>query len=111
MLMRAKEFNRSVEYMDNRLSLYCAQYGKCAVTGRYLEYDEIHCHHKIPRYQGGSDRYNNLIIVHTDIHRLIHAKTQSNIDECLQLWPFDSKTMEKLNKLRIAVGREPIAMT
>jgi group II intron reverse transcriptase/maturase len=38
--------NRSIEYNDNRLSLYVAQKGKCFVTGKLLEIDEIHCHHK-----------------------------------------------------------------
>jgi len=46
MLARAYLPNRSVEYMDNRVSLYAAQYGKCAVTGKVLWIDEIHCHHK-----------------------------------------------------------------
>ena len=41
--------SRSIEYADNRISLYAAQYGKCAVTGRELEFDEIHCHHKLIR--------------------------------------------------------------
>lgn len=35
-LMRIKEPRRSVEYMDNRISLYAAQYGCCAVTGKEL---------------------------------------------------------------------------
>lgn len=47
-LMRIKEPRRSVEYMDNRISLYAAQYGRCAVTGKELGLDEIHCHHKQP---------------------------------------------------------------
>ena len=59
--------------MDNRLSLWAAQYGKCAVTGRVLWVDEIHCHHKVPTENGGTDRYNNLIILHRDVHTLIHA--------------------------------------
>lgn len=46
LLMRTKEVGRSVEYMDNRISLYVAQYGKCAITGQILALHEIHCHHK-----------------------------------------------------------------
>jgi group II intron reverse transcriptase/maturase len=38
--------NRSIEYNDNRLSLYVAQKGKCFITGKLLAIDEIHCHHK-----------------------------------------------------------------
>lgn len=40
--------NKSVEYLDNRVSLYAAQYGKCAITGKPLWIDELHCHHKLP---------------------------------------------------------------
>ena len=47
-LMRNPRLGQSVEYADNRISLYAAQYGKCAVTGRTLALHEIHCHHKRP---------------------------------------------------------------
>lgn len=66
-LMRIKEPRRSVEYMDNRISLYAAQYGRCAVTGKELWLDEIHCHHKQPLCRGGTDKYMNLVIVHRDM--------------------------------------------
>ena len=59
LLMRTKEVSRSVEYMDNRISLYVAQYGKCAITGQILELHEIHCHHKKPVSQGGNDRHES----------------------------------------------------
>lgn len=109
MLMRSKEVNRSIEYMDNRLSLYCAQYGKCAVTGRILERDEIHCHHKVPKGQGGRDQYANLVIVHVDVHHLIHATRQETIDKYLRPLNLDSKTMKKLNTLRKETGNAPIS--
>ena len=53
----------SVEYNDNRISLYVAQKGKCAVTKAKLQITEIDCHHKIPREYGRNDEYSNLIIV------------------------------------------------
>jgi group II intron reverse transcriptase/maturase len=68
--------NRSIEYNDNRLSLYIAQKGKCFVTGKLLEIDEIHCHHKKQRAKGGGDEYKNLVIIHKDVHRLIHLKDE-----------------------------------
>lgn len=71
LLMRTKEVGRSVKYMDNRISLYVAQYGKCAITEKILELHEIHCHHKKPVSQGGNDRYENLIIytrIYTDCY-------------------------------------------
>ena len=108
-LMQAKEFNRTIEYMDNRLSLYCAQHGKCAITGCVLELDEIHCHHRTPKSKGGTDKYANLIIVHSNIHRLIHATKCATIDEYLRNITLDSKSMKKLNKLRKLVDHEHIS--
>jgi group II intron reverse transcriptase/maturase len=63
--------NRSIEYNDNRLSLYISQKGKCFVTGKLLEIDESHCHHKKQKAKGGGDEYKNLVIIHKDVHRLI----------------------------------------
>jgi len=40
--------NRSIEYNDNRISLFSAQSGKCGVLGERLEINDFHCHHIIP---------------------------------------------------------------
>ena len=65
LLMRRQPLRgRSIEYADNRISLYFAQKGKCAVTGEsFVSTSEIHGHHKIPKSHGGSDEYENLILV------------------------------------------------
>lgn len=60
-LMRNPVWNATIEYNDNRLSLYSAQMGKCAVTGAKLMIGDIFCHHKVPRCNGGTDAYQNLI--------------------------------------------------
>lgn len=100
-LMLEEMKNYSVEYMDNRISLYAAQYGRCGVTGNHLEKDEIHCHHKTPKSLGGDDRYENLIIVHCDVHALIHAKTQETIEKYLCIVNPNKEALKKINKLRI----------
>ena len=87
-------------YNDNRISLYCAQYGKCAVTGRKLEIKEIHCHHKLPKYLGGTDEYKNLVIISEDVHRLIHATSPETIRKYLEKLKLDPKQLKKLEKLR-----------
>ena len=107
-LMRIKEPRRSVEYMDNRISLYAAQYGRCAVTGKELWLDEIHCHHKQPLSNGGTDKYMNLVIVHRDIHRLIHATDPNTIAVYLNLFQLDKKALAKLNALRVLAGQPEI---
>lgn len=99
-LMRMKDINNSIEYMDNHLSLYSAQNGKCAVTGRVLELGEIHCHHKIPLKYGGTDRYGNLIIIHESVHRLIHATDKDIIKKYLDLLSLTDSQIKKINLLR-----------
>ena len=108
MLARAYLPNRSVEYMDNRVSLYAAQYGKCAVTGKVLWIDEIHCHHKKPLNQGGTDEYKNLIIVHIDVHKLIHATKPETIQAHLNEIKPDKSQLDKINKLRVLAGNTAI---
>jgi group II intron reverse transcriptase/maturase len=90
--------NRSIEYNDNRLSLYVAQKGKCFVTGKLLEIDEIHCHHK--KQKGGGDEYKNLVILHKDVHRLIHLKDENKIYELNNVLKLDDNQAKKLLKLK-----------
>lgn len=99
-LMRNPIPYRTAAYNDNRISLYCAQYGKCAVTGRKLEIKEIHCHHKLPKYLGGTDEYKNLVIISEDVHRLIHATSPETIRKYFEKLKFDPKQLKKLEKLR-----------
>lgn len=99
-LMRNPIPYRTAAYNDNRISLYCAQYGKCAVTGRKLEIKEIHCHHKLPKYLGGTDEYKNLAIVSEDVHRLIHATNPETIRKYLDKLKLDAKQLKKLEKFR-----------
>nr|WP_219914664.1 group II intron reverse transcriptase/maturase [Thalassobacillus sp. CUG 92003] len=73
-LMKSSLPNRSVEYLDNRISRYSMKIGKCEITGEYLHAQDVHCHHYVPKNLGGSDQFQNLRILHKDIHRLIHVK-------------------------------------
>ena len=101
-LMRQPLYGRSIEYADNRISLYSAQKGKCAVTGeKFTSMDEIHCHHKQPKSKGGTDDYQNLVLVTETVHKLIHATNAEIIQKYLQTCKPD---MTKLNVLRKEVG-------
>lgn len=108
MLMREKFANGSIEFMDNRLSLWAAQYGKCAITGKVLQIDEIHCHHKIPLKNGGTDGYQNLLIVHKDVHILIHATQPETIQAFLSRISLTQTMLKKINKYRIMAGNTAI---
>ena len=98
----------SVEFIDNRISLFAQQYGKCAVTGIQLRAEQIHCHHKVPKRYGGTDCYANLVIVSNIIHILIHATNERIIQEYISI--ITGKDMlEKLNTLRILAKNKPIS--
>lgn len=98
----------SIEYTDNRISVYTAQRGKCAILGKMLEMENIHCHHKLPKYMGGKDNYQNLIIVHKDVHILIHAIKQETITLYLAKLNLNKEQINKLNSLRKLAGNEAI---
>ena len=101
-LLRQPLYGRSIEYADNRISLYYAQKGQCAVTGEKFTFtDQIHCHHKIPKSQGGTDEYQNLILVTATVHKLIHATSIENIQKYLQAC---NPNFKKLNVLRQTIG-------
>lgn len=107
-LMQTPITNRSIQFADNRISLYAWQYGRCAVTGIKLNYNDIHCHHKIRINKGGTDEYKNLIIVHKDIHRLIHATIPSTILKYISEYK-NQINLNKLNELRNLVGNIKIS--
>lgn len=100
--------SRSIEYMDNRVSKYAAQYGKCAVTGKLLWIDEIHCHHIKPRKFGGTDEYKNLVILSSDVHRLIHATDNEIINAYLNKIQPNKTMLNKINKFRKAAENAEI---
>ncbi len=100
-LMQQKVYG-SIEYADNRLSLYSAQQGKCAITGKIFEStDEIHCHHKVPKEFGGDDSYQNLMLINKTVHKLVHARREETIQKYLSELNLNKTQKEKLNKLRV----------
>ena len=104
-LMRQPSFGYNAEYMDNRISLFSAQWGKCAVTGQdFRTMEEIHCHHKTPKEAGGGDEYGNLVLVLEPVHRLVHAKEATVIARYSKLLNLDPKQLGILNKLRCLAG-------
>lgn len=109
-LMRNPVRGRSIEYADNRISLYAAQYGNCAVTGVHMEPHDIHCHHQVPVSKGGTDEYANLILICQEVHILIHASLESTIQKYLKSLRLDQDQLAKLNKLRIKAEMPPIIL-
>ncbi|MDR2649943.1 MAG: HNH endonuclease [Clostridiales bacterium] len=83
--------------MDNRISRFCGQHGRCAVSGyEFKTPDEIRCHHIIPEELGGTDKYQNLVLIRDDIHTLLHASLPVTIKGYLQ-------NIKLQKKIRIAL--------
>lgn len=100
-LMQSSYLCKSVEYADNRISLFSAQLGKCSVTGKeFICTDEIHCHHIISKKAGGNDKYSNLTLVLNSVHILIHATDGEIIRKYLSILNLDKNGKRKLNLLR-----------
>lgn len=59
-------------FYSNRISKWYQQNGKCYVTGEPLV--NMECHHKIPKYMGGDDSYQNLVNIEKDVHVALHKK-------------------------------------
>lgn len=70
------------------------------MTGRILEIDRIHCHHKTAVVLGGDDSYGNLILIDVDVHILVHATQEETIEKYLLSLQLDEKQLKKVNKLR-----------
>lgn len=107
-LMENPVQGESIEFNDNRLALYCAQQGKCAVTGRPLSIGDIHCHHKTRKADGGDDRYSNLVLVCADVHTLLHATKENTIQSYVGKLSLDYWQKDKLNRLRSRLNLNPI---
>ena len=110
-LMKNTNPNQSIEFNDNRLSLFSAQMGKCSVTQRiFRSTGEIHCHHKHPKEKGGGDEYANLTLVLETVHKLIHAKNKETINKYLKIINLTLYELEKVNKLREMAGNDKIVV-
>ena len=60
----------------------------------------IHCHHKVPSSKGGTDAYENLILVSKAVHVIIHVTSEITIREYLNSLQLDDSKLAKLNKLQ-----------
>lgn len=96
--------NQSIEYNDNRISKYVGQNGVCGITGKYLQKGKMDCHHIKPKSQNGSDEYDNLIFVTTDVHKLIHATLEETVEKYLKILNLNKTQLTKINKFRKLVG-------
>ncbi|MFD1738135.1 HNH endonuclease signature motif containing protein [Bacillus salitolerans] len=100
--------SRTIEYNDNRISKFIAQYGRCAISGVELGFNDWHCHHKIPYHLSRDDRYSNLIVLHETVHRIVHMKNKEKIKSLLCDLKLSKKQKDKINELRKGCKNEAI---
>lgn len=108
LLMKATLPNRTVEYLDNRISRFSMKMGKCELTGWDLTAYDVHCHHYVPKHLGGTDKFNNLRILHKDIHRLIHIKDNETVVAEIQKFDLSKIIINKLNQYRTECRLEKV---
>nr|WP_179208040.1 group II intron reverse transcriptase/maturase [Clostridium diolis] len=107
-LLKTVNNSKTAEFNDNRISLIVGQKGKCYITGLDLETDNMECHHKILKSEGGTDKYENLVWLCSKAHKLVHAIEQDVIDKYLGLLSLDKKGLKRVNSLRMLVGNSVI---
>lgn len=100
--------SQTVEYNDNRISLYVGQKGKCYVTGINLEIGFMDAHHKIPKSQEGTDAYDNLVFINSFIHKIIHATNIETVKKYSKKFVLGDKELKRINKLRKLVGNKEL---
>ena len=95
----------TIEFRNNMVSKFIAQYGKCHITGIELEPENAVGIRIKPKERNGTDDYNNIVIVSKDILPLIE---DFNVDYCSN---FTEKQRVKLNRLRRARKLKPVKGT
>ncbi|MGL4523367.1 MAG: group II intron reverse transcriptase/maturase [Bacilli bacterium] len=98
----------TVEFNDNRISLFIAQNGLCGVTGEELILNEMDCHHKMLWSVSKDDTYSNLILITKDVHRLVHSVDDYVNQKYLQILNLNEVQLKKLNNLRLMIGNKSI---
>ncbi len=68
-------------------------------------------HHKKPVSTGGDDRYDNLVFITSNVHKLIHATRPETIQRYIRLMQPDESQLKKINKLREEAGNSEINLT
>lgn len=91
--------DETIEYNDNRISRWISQQGRCYVTDEFLN-ESFECHHVVPRKLGGSDRFDNLVILTPEVHRMVHMTNVEIIVEMLKYYGIKGDKLKKFNKLR-----------
>lgn len=101
----------SNDFSDNdacRMAAYFVQQGRCYVTGKPLEKGWRELHHRLPRYYGGEDIPENLILLNKTVHLMVHAETEFEFYQFLKGFPLTAEQFRMVNQLRYEAHRPTI---
>ncbi len=62
-----------------RISKYSSTKGVSYLSGEFVPVGEYHCHHIIPRENGGTNDFDNLCVLSVTEHRILHSATPERL--------------------------------
>ncbi len=106
-LLEYKDTTKSVEFNDNRISVYIAQQGNCYITNRRHSPTDMVCIYKNIT-ETDRDKYQNLVFVEIPISKAILTESVQQAKMWLMNYGLSSQQKRKLNKIRANYGYQAI---
>ena len=106
-LLEYKDTTKSVEFNDNRISVFIAQQGNCYITNRRHSPTDMVCIYKNIT-ETDRDKYQNLIFVEIPISKAILTESVQQAKMWLMNYGLSSQQKRKLNKIRANYGYQAI---
>ena len=86
----------TTELYESKISRLVGQRAKCYITQQPLIKGEIATHHITPISKGGTDEYENVIIIQSQVHDIIHYS--DDLDTAIDKLKAEYDTNEKMIK-------------
>lgn len=106
-LLEYKDTTKSVEFNDNRISVFIAQQGNCYITNRRHSPTDMVCIYKNIT-ETDRDKYQNLVFVEIPISKAILTEPVQQAKMWLMNYGLSSQQKKKLNKIRANYGYQAI---
>ena len=106
-LLEYKDTTKSVEFNDNRISVFIAQQGNCYITNRRHSPTDMVCIYKNIT-ETDRDKYQNLVFVEIPISKAILTESVQQAKMWLMNYGLSSQQKKNLNKIRTNYGYQAI---
>ena len=106
-LLEYKDTTKSVEFNDNRISVFIAQQGNCYITNRRHSPTDMVCIYKNIT-ETDRDKYQNLVFVEIPISKAVLTESVQQAKMWLMNYGLSSQQKKKLNKIRANYGYQAI---